>query len=44
MTTNDGRYAVKCDECKDELRRTESLHESAAGGICESCCTRKARS
>ena len=33
----EGRYAVKCDECKAEIRRTDSLHESACGGRCADC-------
>ena len=32
-----GRYSVKCDECKAEIRRTDSLQESAAGGRCGEC-------
>lgn len=31
------RYVVKCDDCKRDLRETDSLQESAAGGRCESC-------
>jgi len=30
-------YAIKCDECKTEIGRTESIRESAAGGCCEAC-------
>ena len=25
-------YVVKCDECHNDMRRTDSLRESAAGG------------
>lgn len=32
-----GRYAVKCDDCKAELRKTDSVSESAAGGLCDPC-------
>lgn len=31
------RYAVKCDECRAEFRRTDSVAESAAGGYCPAC-------
>ena len=31
------RYAVLCDDCKRELRETDSLPESAAGGLCDPC-------
>ena len=31
------RYVVKCDECKCEIRRTDSVAESAAGGYCAAC-------
>jgi predicted SprT family Zn-dependent metalloprotease len=41
MTSNhnpqSGSYAVKCDDCKVEIRRTDSVQESAAGGRCETC-------
>ena len=30
-------YAVKCDECKAEIKRTNSMRESAEGGLCQSC-------
>lgn len=30
-------YAVKCDECKDEIRTGATLAESAAGGTCDKC-------
>ena len=33
----EGRYYVLCDECKTLIRRTDSLHESACGGHCDSC-------
>ena len=33
----EGKYAVKCDECKAEIARTDSLHVSACGGLCETC-------
>lgn len=32
-----GLYAVKCDDCKAELRKTDSVSESAAGGLCDPC-------
>lgn len=32
-----GLYAVKCDDCKCEVRRTNSLRESAAGARCAVC-------
>jgi len=31
------RYVVKCDDCKREMRRTDDLGESAAGGRCDDC-------
>lgn len=31
------RYVVKCDECRTEIRRTDSVAESAAGGYCPDC-------
>lgn len=31
------RYAVKCDDCKVEIRRTDDVRESYAGGRCEAC-------
>lgn len=31
------RYTVKCDDCKEEIRRTDSVAESAAGGRCDKC-------
>lgn len=37
MSVTISRYAVKCDECKTDMRRTDSLRESAAGGLCEGC-------
>jgi len=30
-------YAVKCDNCKAEIKRTNSMRESAEGGLCQSC-------
>ena len=30
-------YAVKCDDCKQEIKRTNSMRESAEGGLCQSC-------
>lgn len=30
-------YAIKCDDCKKEIGRTDSMKESAAGGHCEEC-------
>lgn len=32
-----GQYAVKCGECHEDIRRTDSLAESAAGGLCDDC-------
>lgn len=32
-----GVYAVKCDDCKAEMRRTHNVRESYAGGRCNSC-------
>lgn len=37
MPTTSKLYVVKCDDCKRELRETDSLHESAAGGLCNDC-------
>lgn len=31
------QYAIRCDDCKTEIGRTNSLSESAAGGRCEKC-------
>lgn len=31
------RYTVTCDDCKAEIRETDSLQESAAGGRCPIC-------
>lgn len=28
---------IKCDECKTEIRRIDSLRKSAAGGRCDKC-------
>jgi hypothetical protein len=36
-TETSGRYVVKCDECKKDMRHTDSMVESAAGGRCEEC-------
>lgn len=30
-------YAVKCDDCRQDIRRTDSIRESAAGGRCDEC-------
>lgn len=30
-------YEVKCHECRETLRYTDSVGESARGGTCESC-------
>jgi hypothetical protein len=30
-------WAVKCDDCKTTMRRTEDVRESYAGGICDGC-------
>lgn len=35
--TRCGLYAVKCDDCKAEMRRSDDLGESARGGRCEDC-------
>lgn len=32
-----GRFAIKCDTCKTEIGRTDSLAESAAGDTCSAC-------
>ena len=32
-----GRYFVKCDECRETMRFTDSVPESAAGGVCPAC-------
>jgi hypothetical protein len=32
-----GRYTVECDVCRAEIRRTDSVHESACGGLCDAC-------
>ena len=32
-----GRYMVKCDDCRQDMRRCKTVQESAAGGRCESC-------
>lgn len=32
-----GRYSVKCDDCRQDIRRTDSVAESAAGGRCDDC-------
>ena len=38
MPTNPANtYAVKCDICKSEIRRTSNLAESAEGGTCDTC-------
>lgn len=31
------KYTVKCDDCKKEIRKTDSLRESVSGGRCEEC-------
>lgn len=31
------RYAVKCDECKRVIVRTDDVLESYAGGVCDEC-------
>jgi len=30
-------YTVKCDRCHEDIRATDSLTESAAGGTCGPC-------
>jgi predicted nucleic acid-binding Zn ribbon protein len=30
-------YFVKCDECRETMRFTDSVRESAEGGRCEKC-------
>jgi hypothetical protein len=37
----EGRYVVKCDDCKTTIRETDSLVESAAGGSCGCCHARR---
>jgi hypothetical protein len=37
LVERNGPYAVKCDACKRDIRRTDSLAESAAGGRCGEC-------
>ena len=37
MTTGTGRYVVKCDDCKIEVRRTDDVRESYAGTRCDAC-------
>jgi acetyl-CoA carboxylase beta subunit len=32
-----GRYFVKCDECRETMRYTDSVYESACGAICPKC-------
>lgn len=32
-----GAYSIKCDGCRAELGRTDSVRESAAGGRCDDC-------
>ncbi len=32
-----GRYAIKCDDCKGEIGRTDSVGRSAQGGFCDPC-------
>jgi hypothetical protein len=34
---NSRRYSIKCDDCKTEISRTDSLRASAAGGRCGLC-------
>lgn len=46
MKTNEQEgemYAVKCDECKTVIRRTDSVQESACGGTCDACYTERAK-
>ena len=31
------RYTVKCNECKTDMRQTDSVRESAQGGTCDTC-------
>lgn len=31
------KYIIKCDDCKKTIGETDSLAESAAGGICNDC-------
>ncbi len=30
-------FEVKCDDCKTTIRETDSVSESAAGGLCDEC-------
>jgi predicted nucleic acid-binding Zn ribbon protein len=32
-----GRYFVKCDDCRKDIGRTDSMRESAEGGRCDEC-------
>jgi len=32
-----GRYEIKCDDCKGTIDRTDNVQESFAGGICATC-------
>lgn len=31
------KYVVKCDDCKKYIKGTNSLRESAEGGVCLAC-------
>jgi hypothetical protein len=31
------KFIIKCDSCKATLRETDSLRESAEGGLCITC-------
>ncbi len=32
-----GKYDIKCDFCKKKIGTTDSVAESAQGGICKDC-------
>jgi hypothetical protein len=38
------QYEIKCDECKTEIGRTDSMAQSAAGGLCAACRSHRGRS
>lgn len=36
-TTSEGRYEIKCDDCKTIIGRTDNVGRSAQGGRCDEC-------
>ncbi len=36
-TQREGRYEIKCNECKAAVGRTDSVQRSAEGGMCDEC-------